>query len=550
MPDDREPSRDQPSNRPDKSQRPEDDNPFIAFRRFADEQVHSIFNSIVGLPLAQHWNEERIKEWKAWVTEAKGQSNNQEASPQDQSPCRKMASPDRDKPKVTDSDDGTKTYQWSWSWSWPPKDGSKPDEPKDLDATQRKAVEEARQNAEKEWRQLEAKVKSWWQSEFSEDDKKEVKTWWQSEVPEQEKKEIQDFVAAVKSEFVEGEKGNPAESKANIVINWSWPTIEFGSSSNQQKSHPELEAANSELGDSKSPRERFWGRHHGRCGSREPEDPSITAALLGHRGLPPFMHVHGPRFGPLRSADCRMRWLTSHPYSPVVLEAENMKTNTEGPKYVDAFEDLLRVEQGLPIDGDWAWERDMWPRRMRLMSLLHNQHPKTQALWKNMHEGGDWYVPKSGLKSAPEAAASLPAALASNEEVNPPKSSAEHDQEYERFLGNSSAEPKTELDAYEQFLGSSSSPSPPSPATKQQPATPEKPSLETVEASPILSTVTTTERTVLPDGTVTTKVVFRKRFADGREESSETLNTTRADASTAPEQPAEKKNGGGWFWSK
>jgi hypothetical protein len=39
----------------------------------------------------------------------------------------------------------------------------------------------------------------------------------------------------------------------------------------------------------------------------------------------------------------------------------------------------------------------------------------------------------------------------------------------------------------------------------------------------IVSTMTTTERRTLPDGTVETKRVLKKRFADGREESNESV---------------------------
>ncbi|KAF2125305.1 hypothetical protein P153DRAFT_324478, partial [Dothidotthia symphoricarpi CBS 119687] len=74
----------------------------------------------------------------------------------------------------------------------------------------------------------------------------------------------------------------------------------------------------------------------------------------------------------------------------------------------------------------------------------------------------------------------------------------------------------TEMDVYERFLSPASSPPtnmPVSAATHPSPS--------------ILSTMTTTERSVAPDGTVTTKMVLKKRFADGREESSETVHTQR-----------------------
>lgn len=77
----------------------------------------------------------------------------------------------------------------------------------------------------------------------------------------------------------------------------------------------------------------------------------------------------------------------------------------------------------------------------------------------------------------------------------------------------------------------------------------------------ILSTLTTTERTTLPDGSVHTKVVLKKKFSDGREESTETIHTQNALAEqqkgaivkASQEQRASKQEdnvgGKGWFWS-
>ncbi|KXL48660.1 hypothetical protein M433DRAFT_152216 [Acidomyces richmondensis BFW] len=73
----------------------------------------------------------------------------------------------------------------------------------------------------------------------------------------------------------------------------------------------------------------------------------------------------------------------------------------------------------------------------------------------------------------------------------------------------------------------------------------------------ILSSLTTTQTTRLPDGTVTTKVVLKQRFADGREETQEKVHTyqeptqkqqehQRLDDTVDVEQPKKKK---GWFWS-
>lgn len=48
-----------------------------------------------------------------------------------------------------------------------------------------------------------------------------------------------------------------------------------------------------------------------------------------------------------------------------------------------------------------------------------------------------------------------------------------------------------------------------------------------IQKPAILSTLTTTERTTLPDSPVTTKTVLKKRFADMREERIETVHTSQ-----------------------
>ena len=137
------------------------------------------------------------------------------------------------------------------------------------------------------------------------------------------------------------------------------------------------------------------------------------------------------------------------------------------------------------------------------------------------------------------------------------------------------AQVETELEMYERMLamGNDDSadlrspttfPAPsPAPAQKSEPPTssPSKP------MTSIISTLTTTERVTMPDGSVRTRRVLKKRFSDGREESNESeevqqprkssLNERVEDAwsgqnprkaeETRPE-PEEKKKGG-WFWS-
>jgi hypothetical protein len=64
----------------------------------------------------------------------------------------------------------------------------------------------------------------------------------------------------------------------------------------------------------------------------------------------------------------------------------------------------------------------------------------------------------------------------------------------------------------------------------------------------VLSTLTTTQTTRLPDGSVKTTVVLKRRFADGAEDTQESTQTSfdESAASTAGSQDPSKK---GWFWS-
>ncbi|KAL1799286.1 hypothetical protein ACET3X_003323 [Alternaria dauci] len=122
---------------------------------------------------------------------------------------------------------------------------------------------------------------------------------------------------------------------------------------------------------------------------------------------------------------------------------------------------------------------------------------------------------------------------------------------------------ETEMDAYERMDAVSRGPAS-APGHMSVSSTIAE---QITEAKPsILSTLTTTERTVASDGSITTKVVLKKRFADGREESSETVHTQRGqghdepqrdpwrafhDTQSAQAEPknAERKKSSGWFWS-
>lgn len=91
--------------------------------------------------------------------------------------------------------------------------------------------------------------------------------------------------------------------------------------------------------------------------------------------------------------------------------------------------------------------------------------------------------------------------------------------------------------------------SPDSSAAVEQP-----PSTDVSSTQPhVTSTKTTTERVRLVDGSVHTKTVKSQRFSDGREESNESVEVN-APQNTAGQDPSSNNDssngGGGWFWTR
>jgi hypothetical protein len=242
------------------------------------------------------------------------------------------------------------------------------------------------------------------------------------------------------------------------------------------------------------------------------------------------------------------RILSSPSYSPAALEG-NAQLTSAGIPWRDAFEDLIRAEHGAPLipsDHLGAYEDtsyDRWARRFHDPSNARAEF----AQWVAAADRGP-VVPHSRQIQAPaeSEAEEVSYEYAHDHEDghdDPPTPKVAHGKW-------SDAMPDTELDAYERLLGR------PGASAKAEGAT----------RASVLSTLTTTERTVAPDGTVTTKVVLKKRFADGREESSETVHTARGhddakqqedpwkamqEAQSTPKEDksSEKKKSSSWFWS-
>jgi len=247
---------------------------------------------------------------------------------------------------------------------------------------------------------------------------------------------------------------------------------------------------------------------------------------------------HGPRYNQNHgSATAQpftwrpsLDYLMRSPYSPLHLELSHEEANPS-PQWRDAFEDLL-VATGsgqLPdvrarIDGKGSRSANDW-----LSSLVHR----------------DLVDVSFGLSAMSQLFFSPIAAL-----LGP----------FENFTQNDNHE--TELDQYERTFGRQLRPAPESQTNSLTSRTTLSEDSQEAHAKPsVVATLTSTERHVLADGTVTTKTVLKRRFADGREESEEKTETTHATPKTSQvveygkeaegHRPlvGEQQKNGSWFWS-
>jgi hypothetical protein len=186
-----------------------------------------------------------------------------------------------------------------------------------------------------------------------------------------------------------------------------------------------------------------------------------------------------------RELNSSLYWLLKSRYSPFWLENESGFDQT----WRNRLEDLLRTQAGVDMNdskdnqrNDQSSDLDYARRMVNLLSMIEQQRQ-----------------PKS-------------------------------DESEDRF-----DQLETEEDLYTRFLGDFST----FPYQSQHQPTPSQ-QVPTSKPS-ILSTLTTTERHVAPDGTVTTKMVLKRRFADGREESEERVETSR-DSNWSDRRKVEEKN--------
>ncbi|PGH11915.1 hypothetical protein AJ79_04607 [Helicocarpus griseus UAMH5409] len=280
----------------------------------------------------------------------------------------------------------------------------------------------------------------------------------------------------------------------------------------------------------------------------------------------------------------------------------------DAPRWREAFEDLMRIENGKDmLSGDSG-------------TVIRKEHPKDWISgminrgslgdhWSLIHKGpNDYFTYKNSWSSDG-------AQTRKGENTQPgfvgEYDDREHDMQEDKWL--------TELDLYEKFLNHVNEPSDEeselvSPLMGMiiedrlrrrerlldqrrrweqalenedrdaettgelekvpgQPGqiTPEQSDMETTttaltqfsQPSPyVTSSMTTTERRTLPDGSIQTTIKRKKRFSDGNEESNETVHVENANQSTPKSEPTnqsgpgtleraddrDSQKKGGWFW--
>jgi len=244
-----------------------------------------------------------------------------------------------------------------------------------------------------------------------------------------------------------------------------------------------------------------------------------------------------------------VEWMTRNRHSPLHLEQAPM-THSRAGRWRDEFEDLLRTEDGGSTNGKSTRQpssntqqppstitpesADTWLKRLVGEQLVRRRN--NASFWD-----------QSPLETIFQHQTGLPRAFHEDSTVYTGLYTA----------SPSSQKAETELDMYEHFLSRETTST--STSSFKQPL-----EAETKTKPIVIGTSTTTERRVLPDGTVSTRTVTKTRFADGTEDHKETSDETRPLRSLPgkseinvmlPEEQNKNVSDGcvkkeqNWFWS-
>ncbi|KAG9602098.1 hypothetical protein KCU86_g2913, partial [Aureobasidium melanogenum] len=306
-------------------------------------------------------------------------------------------------------------------------------------------------------------------------------------------------------------------------------------------------------------------------------DPRKILSLYQDHGQG-MMPVHS-KF-PIRTTTSNTTWLgidwfRHSPYSPIQLE-QHSTAHQHGGKWRAAFEDLLCAHLDKPQVAYEAWKAE---------NSIAASDPDNQTLYNHWAQPGiDWML---GL----QCRGILPPQLPSLYNITPletkkldrvfgkivsgisnfwtPYGRAVYEDftqlarivaslDVEDLVARSNVQPDTELDMYERLWMAKEDhhkdeTEAPLSSTKSNNHL-SAPSLKNEEADKpsVIAVMTTTEMRTMPDGTVYTKRVLKKRFSDGTEENREEESTGPLDS----DDKANSEDGGhelqdkksGWFW--
>ncbi len=312
------------------------------------------------------------------------------------------------------------------------------------------------------------------------------------------------------------------------------------------------------------------------------------------------LHFHTPEQLNAETPDWHPFFFVKHPYSPLQLE-RNPTTRKIGISWRNACEDLLLVERDMPMADRGNKKNDVAPKETPMdwvvgliskgltslgridkgetPSLPPDQDTSRSAtpslldLTRQHFSDPNTVVTLTMDPESPTCQLFRAIAAAHDENLAELREDA-NDQAHQQFADPTSASPpmpgymgavfqllhaiaavqgenpaehervvnkhpETKLDMYEQFLDRHSKP----PTTSQDRGQPLALQSSESPRPSIISTLTRTQRNVAPDGTVTTKTVTKRRFADGKEESEETTDTVHgARPVQAQIEPARMKD--------
>ncbi|KAL9065754.1 MAG: hypothetical protein Q9161_008038 [Pseudevernia consocians] len=289
-----------------------------------------------------------------------------------------------------------------------------------------------------------------------------------------------------------------------------------------------------------------------------PEKPDLLDSLAALSLCLPSTVLTAPVLGE-QPPSVPIAYLLYSPYSPVQLEQQPHLCDHDA-KWREAFEDLLAVQNGKELPPKCSQripESSVdWMRVMIDLAMCKREEDAEES--------------SSGTGKTSEAMKQNPGLLSRFTSTRQADNDADENEDADNDdIDDDGGTEITELAMYDKLVGSQQPSSnrtaraaARSLAHLQQGSSPSDTDSNTPS---ILSTLTTTERTTLQDGSVHTKIVLKKRFSDGREESTETVhhqNVVRQTQDAASrckkdedargmrkDKETKEKKSSGWFWS-